>query len=272
VRRASIAAILPLNGDAQLNGSYGNALREWRGKRKLSQLDLSLCANVSARHIAFLETGRSRPSRAMVMHLGEALEVPRGERNRMLDAAGFRPAWVSRPLSAAELDPVRRAIARVTDRHDPYPALVVDRHWNIVSANRSGALVLAAFGVADGDSILSAMLEPGRAETMIENWPEVAAHTLARLRTESAHLGGDAILDEAASQLARDPALLKAPVHADMPAIVPTRYRLGGQIYSVFGTIAQFGTAEDIALADLRIELLFPADEATRALLEQDSA
>lgn len=258
-------------GEDSLHNGYGSALREWRGKRKLSQLELSLSADVSARHIAFLETGRSRPSRAMVMQLGEALDVPRAERNRMLDAAGFRPAWVSRPLSAEDLDPVRRAIARVIDRHDPYPALVVDRHWNIVTANKCGALVLAAFGVAGGDSILSAMLEPGRAESMIENWPEVAAHTLARLRTESAHLGGDAVLDKAAGQLAGDPALLKAPARQDMPAIVPTRYRLGGQIYSVFGTIAQFGTAEDIALADLRIELLFPADEATRALLEAGS-
>jgi transcriptional regulator with XRE-family HTH domain len=255
-----------------MSNGFGGALREWRGKRKLSQLDLSLSANVSARHVAFLETGRSHPSRTMVMQLSEALEVPRAERNRMLDAAGFRPAWVERPLSAADMDPVRRAIARVIERHDPYPALVVDRHWNIVAANQSGTLVLAAFGVAIGESILSALLEPGRAETMIENWPEVAAHTLARLRTESAHLGGDPVLDKAASQLARDPALQKPPQHADMPAVVPTRYRLGGRIFSVFGTIAQFGTAEDIALADLKIELLFPADDATRALFEGSSA
>jgi transcriptional regulator with XRE-family HTH domain len=255
-----------------MSNGFGGALREWRGKRKLSQLDLSLSANVSARHVAFLETGRSRPSRAMVMQLSEALEVPRAERNRMLDAAGFRPAWVERPLSAADMDPVRRAIARVIERHDPYPALVVDRHWNIVAANQSGTLVLTAFGVAIGESILSALLEPGRAEAMIENWPEVAAHTLARLRTESAHLGGDAVLDKAASQLVLDPALQKPPQHADMPAVVPTRYRLGGRIYSVFGTIAQFGTAEDIALADLKIELLFPADDATRALFEGNSA
>lgn len=260
--------MLGQSGEMRLNTGYGNALREWRGKRKLSQLELSLSANVSARHIAFLETGRSQPSRSMVMQLGEALEVPRAERNRMLDAAGFRPAWVARPLSADDLDPVRRAIARVIDRHDPYPALVLDRHWNIVTANTSGTLVMASFEVALGGSILSAMLEPGRAESMIENWPEVAAHILARLRTESAHLGGDAVLDKAANQLAGDPALQKAAPYTDMPAIIPTRYRLGGQIYSVFGTIAQFGTAEDIALADLKIELMFPADEATRALFE----
>jgi transcriptional regulator with XRE-family HTH domain len=254
-----------------MNNGYGGALREWRGKRKLSQLDLSLSANVSARHIAFLETGRSRPSRAMVMQLSEALEVPRAERNRMLDAAGFRPAWLERPLSADDMEPVRRAIGRIIERHDPYPAFVIDRHWNIMTANRSGALLLSAFGIAIGDSMLTAILEPGHAESMIENWPEVAAMTLARLRTESAHLGGDPVLDKAAGLLAFDPALQSAPLHVDMPAVIPTRYSIGGQRFSVFTTIAQFGTAEDIALADLKIELLFPADDATRALFESSS-
>ncbi len=251
----------------QENG-FGAVLKEWRSKRRLSQLELGLTANVSARHIAFMETGRSRPSRSMVMQLGEVLDVPRGERNRMLDVAGFRPAWAARALSAGDMQPVRNAITRIIDRHDPYPALVIDRHWNIVMSNQSGGVVLAAFGIAEGGSILTAMLEPGRAATLIENWPEVAAHTLARLRTESLHLGGDATLDAAAKQLARDPVLQSAPKLSDMPAVIPARYRMHGQTFAVFSTILQFGSAEDIALADLRIELLFPADEATRMLFE----
>ncbi|MGL4490765.1 MAG: hypothetical protein ACRCU5_15105, partial [Rhizobiaceae bacterium] len=206
--------------------------------------------------------------RAMVMQLGEALDVPRAERNRMLDAAGFRPAWAARELSSDDMAPVRLSIARLIERHDPYPALVIDRHWNIISTNQAGALVLAAFGVAIGDSILRTMLEPGRAASLIENWPEVAAHTLARLRTESAHLGGDPVLDAAAIRLAADPALQHVPKQTDMPAVVPTRYKMGGKVFSVFGTILQFGSAEDIALADLRVELLFPADEETRAIFE----
>ena len=178
-----------------MDNGFGSALKEWRAKRRISQLQLSLAANVSARHIAFLETGRARPSRSMVMHLGEALDVPSAERNRMLDSAGFRPAWSARALDAADMEPVRRAIARIIERHDPYPAFVIDRHWNLVTANRSGALVLAAFGVDIGGSLLKAMLEPGRAEALIENWPEAAAHVIARLRTESAHVGGDPVLD-----------------------------------------------------------------------------
>ena len=248
--------------------AFGWALKEWRGKRRLSQLELGLTANVSARHIAFLETGRSRPSRSMVMQLGEALAVPRAERNRLLDAAGFRAAWSKRTLDTQEMEPVRRAIARVISRHEPFPAFVVDRHWRIVTANRPGFAVLSAFGIAEGGSLIEAMLEPGRGEAMIGNWPEVAAHMLSRLRTESAHLGGDPVLDDAAARLSRDPALARAPHPADMPAVIPARYQLGGQVYSVFTTIAQFGTAEDIALADLRIELLFPADEETERLME----
>ncbi len=251
-----------------MQNQYGGALREWRAKRRLSQLDLSLTAGVSARHIAFLETGRARPSRAMVMQLGEALNVPRAERNRMLDAAGFRPTWTVRRPDSGEMAPVMDAMRRIMDRHDPYPAFALDRHWNAVSANQSGAFVLSAFGLTVGGSLLEAMLESGRARDLIENWQEVAAHLVTRLRTESAHFGGDAVLDRAAALLAADPTLAKLPVAADMPPIIPSRYRLGGNVYSVFSTIAQFGSAEDIALADLRIEMLFPADEQTRDLFE----
>jgi transcriptional regulator with XRE-family HTH domain len=251
-----------------MRNRFGETLREWRGKRKLSQLELSLSANVSARHIAFLETGRAQPSRSMVMHLGETLDIPRTDRNRMLDAAGFRPAWAARSLDQDDMEPVRRAIDRIIDQHDPYPALVIDRHWKIVNTNKAGALVLAAFGISNGSSLLTVMLEPGRAAQMIENWPEVAAQTLTRLRTESTHLGGDPVLDDVANKLAADPALQKLSKHTDMPAVIPARYKMGNQTLSVFTTILQFGSAEDIALADLRIELLFPADEATRVFFE----
>jgi MmyB-like transcription regulator ligand binding domain len=155
----------------------------------------------------------------------------------------------------------------VIERHDPYPAFVIDRHWKIVTANKMGFTVLGAFGLETGGSMLEAMLEPGRAAALIDNWPEVAAHIIARLKTESMHLGGDPVLDQAATSLARDPALTRTHP-ADMPAVIPARYKLGGQVFSVFTTIAQFGTAEDIALADLRIELLFPADDETKVALE----
>jgi MmyB-like transcription regulator ligand binding domain len=221
---------------------------------------------VSARHVAFLETGRSRPSREMVLMLGEALGMPRGERNRLLDSAGFAAIWKRRPLDSEEMKPVSRAIGHMMRRHEPYPAFAFDRHWVIKGANRTGTLLLSALGVGEGGSLIDALLIPGRAAGMIDNWPEVAAHLLARLKTESLHAGGDAVLDEAAARLADDPALARSQHHADMPPVIPARYRLGGEVFSVFSTIAQFGTAEDIALADLRIELFFPADDATETL------
>lgn len=244
---------------------FGAALKEWRARRRLSQLDLGLAANVSARHIAFLETGRSRPSRTMAMQLGEALEMPRAERNRLLEAAGFRAAWSARPLDGDDMAPVRRAIGRMIASHDPWPALVLDRHWNLLDANRAGQSVFAVLGVAPGGSLLDAFVHGDHARAMIENWAEVAHHMLQRLRTESAHLGGDAVLDAAAARLSADPALARFSPPDRMPALIPVRYRLGDARFSVFSTIAQFGTAEDLALADMKIELLFPADEATEA-------
>jgi transcriptional regulator with XRE-family HTH domain len=250
---------------ATAENPFGSALREWRARRRMSQLELGLAANVSARHVAFLETGRSRPSRNMAMQLGEALEMPRGERNRLLEAAGFRAPWSARPLDGEEMTPVRKAIARMTRNHDPWPAVVLDRHWRLLEANRSGGAVFSALGVAIGGSALDAFVHGERARAMIENWPEVARHLLQRLRTESAHLGGDAVLDAAIGALAADPALARHSPPQSMPALVPVRYLVGGQRFSVFSTIAQFGTAEDLVLADMKIELLFPADAATEA-------
>lgn len=245
--------------------SFGAALKEWRARRRISQLGLALAANVSARHIAFLETGRAKPSRGMAMQLGEALDIPRAERNRLLEAAGFRAAWSQRALSDDAMAPIRRAIDRMIERHDPWPALVIDRHWNLIDANDGAQGVLALLGIGPGGSLLEAFLEPGRGSEIIANWPEVAHHMVQRLRTESAHFGGDPVLEQAATRLARDPALTNPGQPSDMPPVIPIRYRLGAQVFSVFSTIAQFGTAEDIALADLRIELLFPADEGTEA-------
>ncbi len=251
-----------------MDTAFGDVLKEWRGARRMSQLDLGLAANVSARHISFLETGRSRPSRGMVLQLAETLDIPRAARNQLLNAAGFSAAYASGSMQDREMAPVTAAIERIVSRHDPYPAFLLDRHWRLAGANQSGALVTGGLGIGPDESLLDAMTEPGRGAAMIENWGEVALHMLARLRTESAHLGGDAILDAAIAILAGDPEIADRKDHAPLPAVLPARYIIGGQRYSVFSVFAQFGSAEDIALADLRIEMLFPADEATRALFE----
>ncbi len=247
---------------------FGHVLKEWRGRRRMSQLDLGLTAKVSARHVAFLETGRSRPSRDMVMQLAEALEVPRPARNTMLNAAGFAPAYRARALDEPEMAIVRGAVDWMVARHDPYPALVIDRHWVLVSANRMATQLLGAFGIGMGDSLIDALSAPGKGAALFENWGEAGHHMLTRLRTESAHHGGDSVLDAAAARLAADPHIRAHLPSGPFAPVIPARYRAGETVLSFISTIAQFGTAEDIALADLRIELLFPADAATRLFLE----
>lgn len=245
---------------------FADSLKDWRRRRGLSQLRLSLEADVSARHIAFLETGRSHPTRAMVIRLSNALDVPRGERNALLEAAGFAPAYQRRDLGAEDMRAIRAAVQWMLARHAPYPAFAYDRHWHLVDLNAPAALILGAAGLKVGDSILDAMLSPSPLREAIVNWPDVARYIRARLKTESRALGGDPLLSAAAETLAAEtgePAGSTAP----LPAVTTTRYRLGEAVFTFFSTIAQFGSADDIALAELRLELLFPADEATRTAL-----
>ncbi|MDJ0940549.1 MAG: helix-turn-helix transcriptional regulator [Woeseiaceae bacterium] len=253
--------------------SFGELLKNWRGQRRMSQLDLAFAADVSARHISFLETGRSQPSKAMVLKLSESLNVPRSTRNVLLTAAGFAQAYEARNLDEDEMAFVRAAMDWTLDRHNPYPAIAFDRHWQLVRMNDSAAAMLDAMHLGVGDSLLDAFLEGGSFAEALENREEIARHMVSRLRTESAHIGGDEVLDTAIERLA---AMLgdDEPAAGDsMPAIIPARYRSNGVLLSFFSTISQFGSTEDIALADIKIELMFPADDFTReALVSQFGA
>ncbi|MEM6661613.1 MAG: helix-turn-helix transcriptional regulator [Pseudomonadota bacterium] len=246
---------------------FGSALKSWRTQRRKSQLDLGLGANVSARHISFLETGRSRPSRSMVLQLCDELDVPRGARNQLLTAAGHAPVYRTRGLEDADMTPIRDAVLRTMERHDPYPAIAMDRHWVAQRMNRTATLLLGGLDVSAGDSLLDAVLTQETLRDAIENLNEVLIHTIARLRTEIAHHGGDDVLEGAMERLA---GLIDGPAVHDgpMPAFIPTIYRAGGLRLSLLSTFTQFGTAEDIALSELRIEMMFPADDETKAILE----
>ncbi len=246
--------------------SFGTLLKHWRGQRRMSQLELGLSANVSARHISFLESGRSRPSHSMVIQLSETLNVPRNNRNTLLNAAGFAQAYTARDLDDEELRFVREAMDWTLDRHCPYPAIAFDRHWTLVRMNAVSEALLGNLGLQVGDSLLDAFVDNGPFATALENRDEIASHLVTRLRTESAFYGGDEVLDAAAERLAAsldgEPAASDAP-----PAIIPARYVAGDITLSLFTTISQFGSTEDIALADLKIELMFPADDFTRDAL-----
>ena len=241
---------------------FPQTLKSWRKARRFSQLDLALEAEVSARHLSFLETGRARPSQDMIARLGDALQLPLSARNQMLTVAGFAARYPARAWSAEDMAPIRAAMDHMLDRHAPYPAIAIDRLWNAVRMNPPARFLFAQVGVAEGGSLLDLMMSdhlPG----VVENWPAVAHHTALRLRTESAAQGGVAALDRVADYLAAVPG---APQQPTGP-VVPTIYRAGPLRLSLIATIAQFGTPEDLMLDDLRIELYFPADAATADIL-----
>ncbi|WP_298838666.1 helix-turn-helix domain-containing protein [uncultured Roseobacter sp.] len=242
---------------------FSSALKTWRMVRRYSQLDLALEAEISARHLSFLETGRARPSREMVARLGEALQLPLDARNQMLTHAGFAVRYKSRDWDEAEMAPIRLAVSRQLDGQMPWPGLALDRLWTIRQANPTALALFAAFGVGIGDSLLELMVSE-RLPQVVENWPEVAHHAAVRLRTESAAQGGVPEFDEAIRHLMR----AADGCGPSAGPVVPTVLRLGDQQLSMFSTISQFGTPEDLTLDDLKIELYFPMDDVTETVFE----
>ena len=258
----------------------GAMLRDWRLRRRLSQLELALEAGVSSRHLSFVETGRSRPSAEMVLHLAEQLEVPLRDRNQLLLAAGYAPAFAQRELDAPELGPVRDAIDQVLRGHEPYPALVIDRHWGLVAANRPlGALVAGVDEqlLEPPVNVLRLSLHPAGMAPRILNLGQWRAQLLERLAAE-ALASGDPALSVLHEELASYPGGESAdgldPGFADIA--VPLRLRHRGDELAFISTKTSFATAVDVTVAELSIESFFPADEQTaeamRALSLRDGA
>lgn len=260
---------------ARGHGGVGDLLRDWRQRRRLSQLDLSLEAEVSARHLSFVETGRSRPSRELVLHLAEHLDVPLRQRNSLLLAAGYAPAYHERSLEDAEMDPVRDALDLILSGHEPYPAVIVDRHWDLVTGN-GAALSLFTEGVAPSlleppINVYRLGLHPDGLAPRVRNLPEYSAHLLTRLQREVA-LAGDPNLAALLEEVRGYPGLTHPPsaMTADPAAMLflPMRFVGPDDVeLSFFSTLATFGTALDITVAELSIEAFFPADAATQAAL-----
>lgn len=246
---------------------FPDALKAWRQTRRFSQLELAAEANVSARHIAFLETGRARPSPAMIGRLGEALQLPLAARNRMLTLAGFAARYPGRQWDADDMAPIRVALEHMLEQHAPYPGIAIDRMWTMVRLNRPAHALFGRLGMVEGSSLLDLMASD-ELPPLIENWPEVAHHAAQRLRTESAAQGGVAKLDQLAEKLAAVPGVSGNSIGP----VTPTIYRTGTMRLSLFAIIAQFGTPEDLTLDDLKLELFFPADSETDQALRAMSA
>lgn len=253
----------------------GNLLREWRQRRRKSQLDLALDADISTRHLSFVETGRSAPSRDMVLRLAEQLEVPLRERNALLVAAGYAPVFPERPLADPALEAVRRAVDVVLKGHEPYPALAVDRHWTLVASN---AAVAPLLGGADPSllqppvNVLRLSLHPAGLAPRIANLAEWRAHILGRLRRQ-VESTADPVLADLLSELRGYPAGGDQPpgfVRAERDyagVVVPLEFMTGTGVLAFFSTTTIFGTPVDITLSELAIESFFPADAPTAEAL-----
>jgi transcriptional regulator with XRE-family HTH domain len=236
----------------------------------MSQMDLALEAEISTRHLSFVETGRSQPSRDMVLHLAAQLDVPLRARNALLMAAGLAPAYPERGLDDPALAPARRAIDMILKGHEPFPALAVDRHWNMIAGNAAVRPLLAGIAekmLAPPVNVLRLSLHPEGLAPRIVNLGEWKAHLLQRLR-EQWIASGDAVLDQLHRELTALPAPQQSGGHDDFGGIlVPMVLDLGGRRLSLFSTTTIFGTPAEVTLSELAIESFFPADEATADLL-----
>ena len=252
--------------------TLGPLLRDWRQRRRLSQLALALEARVSQRHLSFVESGRARPSREMVLQLAEALGVPLRERNEMLLAAGYAPVFAERPLSDPALDAARRAVERVLAAHEPFPALAVDRHWTLVAANRAVGPLLAGAApalLAPPLNVLRLTLHPDGVAPRIVNYGQVRTHLLERLHQQVGASGDDALAtlyDELRGYPppARDGARRSPAIASEGAGVfVPLQLATDDGVLSFLSTTTVFGTPVDVTLAELALECFFPADAET---------
>jgi transcriptional regulator with XRE-family HTH domain len=268
-----------VQGRGENRPSIGPLLQYWRRARNLSQLALAHEANVSPRHVCFLETGRAKPSREMVLLLADSLAVPLRERNALLLAAGFAPMFCESRLDDPELAPVRAAIHAILKQQEPYPAVVMNRYWDILETNNAASRF---FGMLLGDrrppgagNVLRLMFHPEGLRPCVDNWEAVAQTLVRRVHREA--IGG--ALDDASRQLLSEilaypgvPARWRsAGVDFGTPVVpvVPVSFRHGGRTFHFFSAVTVLGTPQDVTLQELRIECFFPLDDATAAAARQ---
>ncbi|HEX5684186.1 MAG TPA: helix-turn-helix transcriptional regulator [Ideonella sp.] len=271
---ATLTRPAPAGAPSAANAPVGELLRHWRQHRRWSQLDLASEAEVSTRHLSCMETGRALPSREMLLRLAERLDVPLRERNRLLTAAGYAPMYRERPLADPALQPAYAAVQRVLHAHDPYPALAVDRHWNLVAHNRAASAFMAdlpAELLTPPVNVLRVSLHPDGLAPRIANFAAWREHLFERL-AHQVHTSGDPALAALADELRALP--LPAGCTEAPPAprgivdiAVPLQLHSPAGLLSFISTITVFGTPVEVTLSELAIEAFFPADETTAKAL-----
>lgn len=257
--------------------SFGEQLRDWRRRRRMSQLDLAVEAELSTRHLSFVETGRAKPSREMVQRLSEALELPLRSRNALLIAAGFAPSYPERSFDDAASAATREAVQRILDCHMPFPALAVDRRWHLVASNAAVVGLMAGAApelLAPPINVLRLSLHPHGIAPRIANLAEWKRHVIERLRHQASE-SGDPALDELIAELRGYPAPASkspAPAATEVPIAVPMILNSPVGPLSFLSTTTLFGTPAEVTLSELAIESFFPADAMTGERLRQLAA
>jgi transcriptional regulator with XRE-family HTH domain len=260
---------------------FGDLLRHWRAARRTSQLDLASVAGTTPRYVSFVETGRAQPSREMVIRLAQALDVPLRERNGLLLAAGFAPIYPMAPLDSSELALVETALASMLKRHEPYPAVVMDRGWNVLRANLGAELLFGRLlepdPIPEPANVLRLMIEPGPVQRSVLNWDAVAPTLLERARREA--VGGvydrdTADLIDELCQLSAVAAVLTQPTPTRTGPVLSVRFEINRAAVGFFSMVTTVGTPIDVTAQELRVEAFFPADdtsiEAWRRLARAD--
>ncbi len=258
----------------------GGLLREWRAARRLSQFELALEARVSARHLSYVETGKAQPSHEMITRLADTLEIPLRERNALLVAAGYAPQYPETALGTPALAQIRRAIELTLEHHEPYPALVINRYWDLVLTNRAGPRLFTYLrGGTKHANVLRQVFDPNDMRAALANWEEVAGDLIRHLHDEVAAVPSDAKARALLDEVLRYPGVpaqwRTRELGAAPPPLLTVAFRKGTEELRFFSTIATFGTPRDVTLDELRIECMFPADETTAErcrALARDSA
>ena len=251
--------------------AFGRHMKRWRLQRGLSQLDLAVRSELSQRHVSFIETGRSRPRTEVVQRVAEALEVPLRDRNILLEAAGLAPVYPEVSLSDGAAEPFRNTLRKMLEAHEPYPAYVINRWWELIDANAAGRRIFPETG--DGPmNLVDTILGPGPTREAIDNISTVAPVFLRRIQREVADSGPDERLREL---LTRAEAYMKDfPVDVEETGddlVICPHLRIGNQVIKTVSMVARFGTAREVTLDELRVELVFPRDEEAEAFFRRSA-
>ena len=276
----AVVSVSTLEPRAEANSGFPGLLREWRQKRRLSQLDLALTSGVSQRHVSFLESGRANPSRNMILQLSETLDVPLRDRNAWLTAAGFAPLFRSRALDDPQMGQVMSAVRMMLSAHEPFPAIALDRAWNVAMSNAPFDMLCAMLGddlwdrVGDGSrNLMRLFFHPRGIRPLVTNWAAVGPLTWRRAQRAAEALGGQemkAVLADLGPY--QDAEVLWSAADTALLPVTPFDLKVGAQKLSMFAIISTLGTAQDVTADELRIETLFPADAETEVLFRGAAA